>query len=159
MRGLTSPSSEAGSWPDAWAGLPQSELAIEVARRTSATLLARVGTAASHLGVMLDLARNLRCTLAQEWRWADARQQISLRLRLEREIAHVIGCILPQSGMATAVADLRLFAHLTLGECADLLGCEREEVDRCWQPTRRLLFALVRDRLSWPRRPGIRSRA
>lgn len=154
MKGLPWPSSEASSWPESWAGLPQSELAIEVARRISVTLLARGGTAAGHLGVMLDLARNLRGALAQERSCAEAGQPTSLRLRLEMEIAYAIGCTLPQDCISTVVADLRLFAHLTLGECADLLGCERDELDRCWQPTRRVLFALVRDRLGRPRRPS-----
>lgn len=102
--------------------------------------------------LLLQLARSLRHTLADELHPAT-----TTRERIDRSIARAMATILPPGSPAEQIADLRLFAHLTLSECADLLDRPRCQVLQMWRPTRRLLFRWVRSNLcrrAIPQPPG-----
>lgn len=102
--------------------------------------------------LLLQLARSLRHTLAEE-----LHPTTTTKERIDTSIARAMATILPSGSPAEQIADLRLFAHLTLSECADLLDRPRCQVLQMWRPTRRLLFRWVRSNLSRraiPQPPG-----
>ncbi len=110
--------------------------------------------------MLVAMARALRQELTRELGpepTSAAAPSTSLRQRGARELARAIDATAAHNEPAALVADLRTFARLTLGECADLLQCPRALLRQIWRSTRRSLFATVRQALHLPPRHPPRS--
>ena len=125
------------------AAVQPADTAALAAQGIAAALLPLTQAPAFRNQLLLQLARSLRHTLAEGHHPAT-----TTRERIDRSIAQAMATILPPGSPAEQIADLRMYAHLTLSECADLLDRPRLQLLQLWRPTRRLLFRWVRSNLS-----------
>ena len=123
---------------------------VDAAREIAAALLPLTGEPSLQRHVLVTLARTLREALARERDSEPLATSTPPALRRARALACAIGAMPPSNEPTVLVADLRLFARLTLGECADLLNCPRSMLGRVWRATRRMVFANARAMLVAP---------
>lgn len=90
--------------------------------------------------VIVTFARTLREALAR-----DAEGVSGVRNpRLVRELARAVGALAIHNRPAALLADLRLFARLSIGECTDLLQSPRALLLQVWRSARRSVFEAAR---------------
>lgn len=123
---------------------------VEAARELAADLLPLTGEPSLQRHVLVTLARTLRQALARERDTDPHAATTPPALRRARALACAIGSMPPSNEPTVLVADLRIFARLTLGECADLLNCPRSMLGRVWRATRSVVFASARAILLTP---------
>lgn len=146
--------------PVASTALPASQPVRELAQQIAAALLPLADEPVLQRRMLVAMARSLRQELTREPEpepTSAAAPSAPLRQRGARELARAIDATAAHNEPAALVADLRVFARLTLGECADLLQCPRALLRQIWRSTRRSLFATVRQALRLPARRPPRS--
>ncbi len=113
-----------------------------------AGLAAEIAAAWLPLVVEPALQRHVIVTFARTLREALARDAEGVSVvrnpRLVRELARAVGALAIHNRLAALLVDLRLFARLTIGECADLLQSPRALLVRVWRSARRAVFDAAR---------------
>lgn len=133
-----------GPEPPAAAGSSPPDDVVATAREVAAALLPLAYHPRLQRSWIATLAWAVRDSLAAERQTALSAPP---RLRLARALAHAVRGLCEHDPVAASIADLRLFARLTLGECGDLLARPRDELARRWRASKRALFASARTAL------------
>jgi len=123
---------------------PRPDPLTELARELAASLAPMADDPRSQRSMIVTFARNLRETLARERNQRPGWPDEPRSLRCQRELANAVAHLPNSTAPRALVADLRLFARLTIGECAALLDSPRHLLLQVWKSTRREVFAAAR---------------
>ena len=133
---------------------PRPDPLTELARELAASLAPMADDPRSQRSMIVTFARNLRETLARERNQRPGWPDEPRSLRCQRELANAVAHLPNSTAPRALVADLRLFARLTIGECAALLDSPRhlllqaspwKAVTRTWYKNRCDNFIMSRN--------------
>jgi hypothetical protein len=132
---------------------PEDEPLAELARELAASLAPIADDPRSQRSLIVTFARNLREALARERNQLPPAPSEPRSLRCRRELANAVAHLPNSTAPRALVADLRLFARLTIGECATLLDSPRTLLLQVWKSTRREIFAAARHGMAAAKHP------
>ena len=132
---------------------PEDEPLAQLARELAASLAPIADDPRSQRSLIVTFARNLREALARERNQLAPSPTEPRSLRCQRELANAVAHLPNSTAPRALVADLRLFARLTIGECATLLDSPRTLLLQVWKSTRREVFAAARHGMASAKHP------
>ena len=133
---------------------PEDEPLAQLARELAASLAPLADDPKSQRSLIVTFARNLRDALARERNQLPSSSAEPPSLRRQRELANAVAHLPNSTAPRALVADLRLFARLTIGECAALLESPRTLLLQVWKSTRREVFAAARHGMAAAKHPS-----
>lgn len=132
---------------------PEDEPLAQLARDLAASLAPLADDPRSQRSLIVTFARNLRDSLAREHNQQPPSPTEPRSLQCRRELANAVAHLPNSTAPRALVADLRLFARLTIGECATLLDSPRTLLLQVWKSTRREVFAAARHGMAAAKHP------